>query len=471
MEEKSSITLGACTTEGRVIVMKFGGSSVADADRIHAVSEIVRRRIERRPVVVVSALAGVTDLLERAFDAARAGDLEGLEPLLADVERRHRWALAGCVDVAGRRHELGLEIDRLFEQLRQRLRSVRILGEGTPRVRDAVLAYGETLSTRIVTAAFVEFGLPARRVEAEQIIATDDHFGAASPDLQRLRERCRGSLIPLLEAAELPVIGGFVGASPAGETTTLGRGGSDTSAALLGLALEAEEIQIWTDVDGLMSADPQLVPGARTLERVSFAEAAELALYGARVLHPDSIAPAVRRRIPVRVLNSIRPEGQGTLIVGERPADDDGPVAVASKAGIGVARVQSRCMPMNPELPGRVLSLCAAGGIAPELLLCSATTVTLVASRPEQLERLTSLETEAEVELRGDCAIVCLVGSALAGAGSLGERVVAELRKWRPELVAWGALRASVLAVVRHAVLAESVRGLHDRFFEGGAVR
>jgi aspartate kinase len=452
-----------------VIVMKFGGSSVADADRIRAVAEIVRVRMDRRPVVVVSALAGVTDLLEQAFAAAREDDLEGLEPLLAEIERRHRWALAGCVDDARRRHHLDLEIDRLFEQLRQRLRSVRILGEGTPRVRDAVLAQGESLSARIIAAAFRECDLPARRVDPEHVMATDNRFGAASPDRERVRERCRASLLPVLEAAEVPVLGGFVGSNRAGETTTLGRGGSDTSAATLGLALEADEIQIWTDVDGLMSADPRLVPGARTLERVSFAEAAELALYGARVLHPDSIAPAVRRRIPVRVLNSMRPECAGTLVVGERPADDgDGPVAVASKEGTGLVRVLSRRMPMDPALPAQVLSACADAGVVPELVLSSATTVTVVASRPERLEALTALNADAEIEMTIDCAIACVVGAGMARAPSLRERVLAELARWEPELVASGALRASVVAVVRQAVLARAVRCLHERFFEGG---
>jgi aspartate kinase len=454
-----------------VIVMKFGGSSVADADRIRAAVDIVVRREERRPVVVVSALGGVTDLLERAFAAARQDDREGLEAVLADVERRHRWALSGCVDEPGRRHHLGLEIDRLFEQLRQRLRSVRVLAEGTPRIRDAVLAHGEALSARILTAALQEGGLAAHRMDPEQIMATDDRFGAASPDVAGVRERCRTGLVPLLEAREVPVLGGFVGSSPAGETTTLGRGGSDTSAAALGLALEADEIQIWTDVDGLMSADPHLVPEARTLDRVSFAEAAELALYGARVLHPDSIAPAVRRGVPVRVLNSMRPEGRGTLVVGERPADDaGGPVAVASKDGIGVARVLSRRMPMDPALPRRVLSVCADAGVVPELVLSSATTMSIVTSRPERLRALAEVGDEAEIRVSGDCAIACVVGLAGTGAASLLERVIAEVARGEPELIASGALRASVIAVVRRGALARTVRRLHERFFEGGSV-
>jgi len=452
-----------------VIVMKFGGTSVADAERIRAVAGVLGR-IPRRPVVVVSALAGVTNLLDEAFAAAKADDLERLEPLLADIERRHRWALAGAVDDARQRHDLGLEIDRLFEELRERLRSLRILGEGTPRVRDAVLACGESLSARIVAAAFRGYGLPARWVDPAQVMLTDGRFGAAAPDAEGVRERCDACLVPLVEAGELPVLGGFVGATAEGQTTTLGRGGSDTSAAILALALAAQELEIWTDVDGLMSADPGLVPGARTLETLSFAEAAELALYGARVLHPDSIAPAVRRNIPVRILNSLRPERRGTLVLAERrePGAQGAPLAVATKQGMGLARLTSRRMPMEPALARRALELCATAGVVPEILLSSATTVTLVATGIDGLAALHVLEDQADVEVLPECAIVCLVGGAVANVARLRATVLAELATGEPELIATGAFRASIVAVVRQRELATLVRRLHDVFFEGG---
>ena len=301
--------------------MKFGGTSVADAERILAITEIVRARLPRAPVVVVSALAGVTDLLVRAVRAARASDLEGLEPLLADLERRHRWALAGSVEDPGERHDLSLEIDGRFEDLRRKLRSIRILGEGTPRAVDGVLANGELLSARIVAAAFRARGLPARFVDPREVVVTDARFGEAHPELQAIVSRCRDRVAPLVRAGEIPVLGGYVGATPEGDTTTLGRGGSDTSAAVLGAALDVEEIQIWTDVDGMMSADPRLVPRARTIPRLSFAEAAELAFYGAKVLHPDSIAAAVERQIPVRVLNSHRPDAAGSVVLDGPPEE------------------------------------------------------------------------------------------------------------------------------------------------------
>jgi aspartate kinase len=449
--------IGVREKEPALIVMKFGGSSLADAQRIRAVAEIVGRHIDRRPVVVVSALGAVTDLLEGAYRAAQQGDLEGLEPLLAEVERRHRWALAGSVDEPAARHQLGLDVDRLFESLRQQLRSVRILGEGTPRVRDLVLAHGETLSARIVESAFIELGLPAERVDPQRLVTTDDRFGAATPDPPRVREQCEACLAP------------FIGASRDGQTTTLGRGGSDTTAAVLGMALEAEEIQIWTDVDGLMSADPRLVASARTLSEVSFAEAAELALYGARVLHPESIAPAVRSRIPVCVRNSLSPEGRGTRIVESPSSAVETPVAVASKREVALARVTSRRMPMDPTLPGRVLAACADADVVAEMVLSSATSLTVASSAIESLRQLPSIGDDADVEVSDEWAIVCVVGSALSHTPALAGRVLGELTRWQPELIGWGATRTSVIAVLPRSSLAQSVRALHEKFFEEGS--
>jgi aspartate kinase len=453
--------------------MKFGGSSVADAERISGVAEIVRARMKQHPVVVVSALAGVTDLLEQAFDSARQGDLDSLEPLLSDLERRHRWALAGCIENATSRHHAGLETDRLFEDLRQRLRSIRILGEGTARARDAVLALGETLSSRIVAAALRDRALPATWLHSTDVMTTDDQFGDASPKPEQVRQACDARVRPLLEAGEVPVLGGFVGASESGDTTTLGRGGSDISAAVLGLALDADEIQIWTDVDGLMSADPKLVPAARTLPCVTFAEAAELALYGARVLHPDAIEPAVLQQIPVRVLNSRRPDGSGTWIVGQRRAED-APVAVVSKGPVALVRLLSRRVPMAPGLPLRVLETCARAGIEPDLVLAAGSAVTLAVSRTERLAALESLGSEVTVETDLDRAVVCVVGVVGVGPGGirgLRERVVAELASREPDVIAVGASGASIVAVLRQEVLSGSLRHLHQRFCEEESCR
>lgn len=454
-----------------MIVMKFGGTSVQDASRIAAVCEIVRAHRERRPVVVVSALAGVTDLLLKAIAAARAGDREGLEPVLADLERRHRWALA-AIESPRPRHDLSLEVDALFEDLHQLVRSVRILGEGTPRARDALLAFGETLSARILSAALRDRGLAARWVDAREVMVTDGHHGAAEPDSPAVEARCRARIVPAVQSGEIPVVGGFIGATADGETTTLGRGGSDTSAAVLGAALGAEEIQIWTDVDGIMSADPRLVPAARTVASVSFAEAAELAYYGARVLHPASIAPAVRRQIPVRVLNSLRPDGGGTRIVGEAAPGAAPLASVASRGGVRTIRITGRRMRMDPGFLPRVLGVFDGQGLVPDLVVSSEVAVTLVVQGAGDLSAVeTALAGEATAETNPGRAILCVVGSGLVREAAVRVRVLACLAGLAPEMVALGGSLTSAAVVVPEARLAESVQEVHRRFFEEGAAR
>ena len=452
-----------------MIVMKFGGTSLADADRIRAAAEIVRGRLPRRPIVVVSALAGVTDLLVRAVAHARQAEREALEPILSDLVRRHRWAVSG-VDDARRRHDLGLAVDALFEELRQLLRSMRILGEGTPRSSDALLAYGEMLSSRIATAIFADRGIPARLVDAREVMLTDERHGAAEPSIDEVGVRGARLLAPLLAEGSVPIVAGFVGATRDGRTTTLGRGGSDASAAILGSALAAEEIEIWTDVDGVMSADPRRVAGATTRASVSFAEAAELAFYGAKVLHPASIAPAVRRNIPVRVLNSMRPEGAGTVIVAEVAPGAPPIASVASRAGVSAVRVASRTLRIDPGFLPRVLAALEEERLAPDLVVSSEVAVTLVLPGRVEADGLArKLAEVAEVEVRTALGVVCVVGAGLAAGGDEHARALAAIARLRPEIVAAGGSANSLAAVVPEERLDACVRALHAEFFEGAA--
>jgi len=448
-----------------LIVMKFGGSSVAGAERIANVAGVVADRAADRPLVVVSALSGVTDLLARAVEAAAAGDLDRLEPLVAETERTHRWALAALTD-ARRRHHVGLEVERLLEDLRGRLRSIRVLGEATPRAADAVLAFGEDLSSRIVAEAFIDRGLRARWIDPRTVVRTNDAFGSAEADEDAVRAACDRVLRPILDQGLVPVTGGFVGATSAGDTATLGRGGSDTSATVLGLGLNAEEIQIWTDVDGLMTADPRLVPQARTLDSVSFAEAADLAFYGAKVLHPSAIAPAVRRHIPVRVLNSLRPAATGTRIV----ADADGrssPAAVASRDGIRLVRITNRRMRMEHGFVPSVLLACARDAVEPDLVVSSGVGVTIATRHPCDPRALASAGGgEWQVDVQDGRALVCVVGSGLSTAARLRGQVVGCFAEWEPDVVAVGASGTSAAAVLPVDRLEGALRALHERFFE-----
>jgi len=447
--------------------MKFGGTSLGDAERIVAVSEIVRQRLNRRPVVVLSAMSGTTDLLVEAVSAARRGDREAVEVAVGELAKRHRWAVAGTMHDSSHRHDLDLEIDAILEELRVLLRSVRVLGEGTPRAADTLLAFGELLSTRIATAAFIERGIRARWIDAREIVVTDDHHGAAEPDTAAVAERCRVRLRPMMEQGEVPVIAGFVGATPEGETTTLGRGGGDTSAAIVGAALGVEEIQIWTDVDGLMTADPRTVKAARRLEEVSFPEAAELAYYGARVLHPASIAPAVRQNIPVRILNSMNPEGAGTAIVDRTDSGAGSLASVTSRRGLRALRVVVRGKRVDPAFLSTVIRTLEHCGVTGELAVASEASVTLVVRGDPQTARIAAeLPPGCDLESVPDLAIVCVVGGALVDNGEVRRRVLEVLALHEPVVVALGAMATSVAAVVAESHLDATVRDVHRRFFE-----
>jgi len=438
-----------------VIVMKFGGTSLADAERILAAADIVRGRMGRKPVVVVSALAGVTDLLIRAAATATGGPPEATEPILAELIRRHRWAVSGSVRSAAKRHDLDLAVDALFEDLRQRLRSVRVLGEGTPRAADGILATGEILSATIVTAVLADRGLPARALDAREIVITDERHGAASADLAEVEARAAAHVRPVVDAGEVPVLGGFYGATPDGRTTTLGRGGSDTSAALLGCALMASEIEIWTDVDGIMTADPKRVTGARTRACVSFADAAELAFYGAKVLHPASVAPAVARGIPVRVLNTWAPERPGTV------------VAIASRGGISLVRVSSRTLRIDAAFLAGVAAAIAEDGLPADLAAACETGVGVAlptaSVTPSLVERLAS---RGAVTVAEGQAVVCVVGHGLAGAPETRAKALAAIARHAPEMVVLGGSTGSVAAVFPEPSVGEVLTKLHRTLFE-----
>src|SRR3989454_807222 len=317
-------------------VLKFGGTSVEDAAAFERVAEIVRAERRARPVVVVSAMSGVTDALLASVDAASAADLE---PHL----ERHRLVARGLMDAAAAAG-FEAELEGVREEIGRVLESVSQGGSTLPRLRDEVVSYGERLSSSLLAGVLTARDLPATWVDARRCIVTNDVAGRADPDFPETCARARAQLSPLLAAGRIPVLGGFIGASAAGVTTTLGRGGSDYSAALLGAALDAEEIQIWTDVSGVLTADPRVVRNAYTIPTLSYAEASELAYFGAKVLHPKSIQPALVRGIPVRIVNSRAPQDSGTVVAAEAELWPGTVKSIAHKTGITVLQITSARM-------------------------------------------------------------------------------------------------------------------------------
>lgn len=444
--------------------MKFGGTSVADAARVRVVCDIVRGRRDdrgRRPIVVVSAQGGVTNQL---IDLARAAVERRLDT--SALESRLRGLLA----------DLDLPTDLLDEpidDLQALLQGISLVGELTPRLLDRTMSYGERCSARIVAAALERAGVPARAVASyEAGLLTDSNHGQA-----RVEPGSYGALSdylrPLVEDGVVPVVTGFIAKDDRGYITTLGRGGSDYTAAILGAALGTDEIEIWTDVDGVMSADPRIVPDAAPLSEMSFEEAAELAYYGAKVIHPATIQPAVREDIPIRVLNTYRPERPGTLILRDVAPGSRGPRSIASKAGISLVHVRSLRMLLQHGFMARLFSVFDEHEVVIDMISTSEVTVTLSTDSDHDLAPVQAALAEfADVEVDPDKAILCIVGDGLRADDRVLSRIFGSLERAgiAARMVSVGASRINVSLLVDRAAEHAAVQTLHDEFFGSGAV-
>jgi aspartate kinase len=452
-----------------MLIVKFGGTSVGDADSIDRVASIVRARITRRPIVVVSAMAGVTNqLLALAHAAANGGLLAALEALEA-LKQRH---LQTVTQLLGEPAPVGItsELTALFTEIAQLSEALATLGFVTPRSLDAIAAMGERLSAPLVTAALVARGVPATLIDARKIIRTDDHYTQAAPDVSAIRQAAFEELVPVVARDEIPVLGGFIGSTDRGVTTTLGRGGSDFTAALLGAALHAEAIEIWTDVDGMLTADPRLIPDARRIAQVTFDEAAELASFGAKVLHPSTIAPAVREGIPVFVFNSRRPAdgGGGTRIAQDAPRR--GVSAIAAKRGVPLVSVRTAEMLLAHGFLRRVFEVFERHRTSVDLVATSEVSISLT---PDDVTRLhlviEELRALGEVSVLWECGVVAIVGTGLADGGTHMARALASLDGTRIHMASLSASGLNLSLVVDDAAVTETMRRLHSTFFEGSA--
>ncbi|MES1245890.1 MAG: aspartate kinase [Acidobacteriota bacterium] len=434
------------------IVMKFGGSSVDSAESIARVAGIVRSQIERRPVVVVSAMAKTTRNLWEAADRAAAQDLPRTLALFEEIRSYHGREAHAAVPKA-----LHPELDALLEGWFGELRGVleRIAAEGrvTPRSSDHVASFGELVSSAILSRA-LDGGA---WIDCRQVVITDDQFTRARPIYDQTEPRLRDALLPHLEAGRVPVLGGFVGSTREGVTTTLGKEGSDFSAAIVGAALGAEEVQIWTDVDGLLTADPRVVAEARCIRTLSFAESLELACSGAKKPHHGTLGPASRAGVPIRILNStgLHP-GEGTVI-GRRGAAVPGIKSIAWKPGA------HRLLVRQP--PGAVFEVCERFRPALTVLSADERQVELSLDRPD---RLTEIEEAlgGEVEVGPGRAVVSLVSDDLATSPELAARILEIAGPWEPRLVVEGAAAPCVRCLVEEECAEDVVAELHARVFQ-----
>ncbi len=342
------------------------------------------------------------------------------------------------------------------------------LGELTPRSLDAMASYGERLSTLLLTQCFNDRGIPAQLMDARQCIITDDNFTRAAPLFDLTDEAIRKHLLPVIKEGKVPVFQGFIGSTRNGITTTIGRGGSDYSAAIVGAALEADDIQIWTDVDGIMTTDPRMVPEARRVKVISFDEAAELAHFGARVLHPATILPAVRKQIPVHVLNSYKPDHEGTLITGEAPSCENPVKSIAYKKGITVVNVASTRMLMAHGFLKRIFEIFDFHKVSVDVVSTSEVSVSLTLDNDvsKLWDIVTELKKIGEVQVEGGKAIVCCVGDNLRNIPGVSHLVFSAVRDVNVCMISQGASAINITFVIDEDRLPQAVRGLHDVFFQ-----
>lgn len=451
-----------------MIIIKFGGTSVGDADRVANAIEIVSARQERQPIVVVSALAGVTNDLVAASEAARSCDIDRVNAIVAKLRQRHEDVAMRLVQQKFDFFESFIkQLDKQIEQVHTILKGIALLGEITPRARDKVTAIGEKLSSVLFAYSMMMRAVPGEHVDSEEVLITDDRFGDAAPLMDETRAAARRVLLPLLERKLIPVMGGFIGSTREGATTTLGRGGSDYSAAIVGAAVGAEEIQIWTDVDGMMTCDPRLIPGAKVIGRISYTEAAELAWFGAKVLHPKTIAPAVAQKIPVRVLNTHNVASAGTLISEAGDADDHGPRAIAVKRNISVVHMTSSKMLGAHGFLARLFAVFEDLEISVDLITTSEVSVSVTIDERHNLDKLVeALKPIAEVQIIDSQCIVAIVGRDLMKDAEVGARVFHSLRGVPLSMFSLGTsgLNLSIVVDDKHADAA--VRAAHHALFE-----
>jgi aspartate kinase len=440
-----------------LIVLKFGGTSVGGPDPIRRLGTIVRSAVDRDPVVVVSAVAGVTNRLFKLAELALAG--EEWETAFHEIEEIHRSIL----------RDLGIEtqlVDDLLDDLDDLVRGIASLRELTLRTNDRLVSYGERLSSRIVAAHLRSIGLVSTAWDAfDAGLITDGRHGGARPlpiADQQIREA-------LANRNGIPVITGYIGRDEKGEITTLGRGGSDYSASIFGAALGAEEIQIWTDVDGVLTADPRIVPRARHIGRLSFAEASELAFYGAKVIHPATMVPAVRQNIPLRVLNSYRPEFPGTTIVAELGPQERQIKSITSKSNISVVTVVAPPMAQQYGFMERIADVFRRHEIVLDMIATSEVSVALSTSWGNDLGPvIAELSQFSEVSVRHGLAQVSVVGEELRDRAGLAAEVFQAIKEigLNIEMISFGATRINLSFVVSKDNVRAAVETLHERLFE-----
>jgi aspartate kinase len=447
-----------------MIVMKFGGSSLESASAIERVAGIVRHALPRKPVVVVSAMGKTTQhLLTMGEEAASGRKAQAFDRLKA-LREMHEREIGSFIPASGQ-SELQQILDCHFQEMADLTEQLSTTREFNPEFVDALSSYGERLSSRLIALVFARFGIKAVHLDARCVVLTDSRHKAATPLYSQTYTRARDKIVPLVDEGKVPILEGFMGSTEEGATTTLGRGGSDFSAAIIGAGIMAEEIQIWTDVDGVMTCDPKLVPEARRVKTISFAEAAELAYFGAKVLHPSTLLPAMEKNIPVVVLNSRRPEIAGTRIVANAVPCSNVIKAISCKRGIYIVNIRSTRMLMAHGFLNRIFEIFSRSETAVDMLASSEVSVSLTVDDPVRLDGICqALREFAEVSVEKDQAIVCIVGDNLRHTPGVAARAFGALQGINIRMISQGASLLNIGFVVAARDAEKAVKLLHQEF-------
>ena len=447
--------------------MKFGGTSVANSDAVTRVISTVRGRLDEKPVVVVSALSKVTDLLYKISDEAARRNRSGAMELLGQLRSRH-------LDLAGELMpddpvQCGTakeKVNEICDALTSFVDAVCAVGELSPRSKAIIISNGEYLSSNVICCAMNASGIRTNYIDARRMIVTDDNYLKGDPDMDAISSRAPGVVLGAYEYADAVITQGFVSATAEGEPTVLGRGGSDYSASLIGMAIDATRIEIWTDVDGVRTADPRRVENTKCLDKISFEEAAEMAHFGAKVLHPLTIEPAVRKNIPIYVLNSMNPEGKGTAIL-QSSFIEDGVKSVSCKENILVINIFSTKMINTSGFLKKVFAIFSEFKVSVDLISTSEANISVTVDATQDITGVVSALSEfADVYVDSDKSQVSVIGKNIVNLKGLLEQTFAPLRDCKIYMISQGASYVNISFVVDRGTLTDVVRQIHKYLFE-----
>ncbi|HSR30486.1 MAG TPA: aspartate kinase, monofunctional class [Anaerolineae bacterium] len=466
------------------LVMKFGGTSVGGVDAIRQAADIVLEQAQtwRRLAVVVSAMSGVTDALTQGALSAVSGDDGTYRAIVADLRVRHYRVVDELLDPNGERAALLATVDESLDEFAAFCHSVHVLGELTPRAMDAITSLGERINARVLTALLRQQGVRSEAVDATKLIVTDETFQNAVPLIEASRSQVAGRLVPMLEDGTIPIVTGFIGATETGTTTTLGRGGSDYSAAILGDCLDADEVWIWTDVDGVMTSDPRIVPEAQVIPTLSYGEVSELAYFGAKVLHPRTIRPVVERGIPLWVKNTFNPNFPGTRIEREAQSTPVTVKAVTAIEGLSLVTVEGRGMMGVPGIAARTFSAVASQGASVLMISQSSSEQSICFVIPTKAvpHVIRAIEAEMALELTrrdidkvwsmDDVVIVTAVGAGMRSTPGVAARIFGALGGGEINVIAiaQGSSDCSVSLVVAAEDCATAMQKIHREVILNG---